>query len=256
MNAGIVGQGASPIGMPQPLLGRPTPVPVPLGSGCDPFWANVTLLCHFDGGVNGTSFVDSSSLRNTFTPANTPRTTNVARVFGQTSGLFASSAYLDVASGAQSCAFGTANFTVEFWFQTTSLSVQNSLFDTRPNTTNTTQLYVAVKTTGALFAFINGSDRIVSSAGAVVVGNWYHVAVSRVASQTRMFLNGTQVGATYADTTNYTQPSTRQCRIASAGYFAAGGEPLVGYMDELRVTKGVGRYVAPFRPSEAAFPEC
>lgn len=29
MNAGIVGQGASPIGMPLPLLGRPQPVPMP-----------------------------------------------------------------------------------------------------------------------------------------------------------------------------------------------------------------------------------
>ena len=256
MNAGILPQAVvTQVQMPGQLLGRASPVSMPYGGGCDPYWPLVTLLVHFDGGVNGTAFVDSSPLRNALAVNGAASLSNAKKITNQTSGLFASSSWLDVAYNAsQPVAFGTRDFTVELWFLTTNLSTQNTLIDTRPALGNGAYLFLAVKTTGALFVYVNSADRIVSASGAVKVNTWNHAAVCRVAGVTRLFLNGDPVGS-WADATNYgQQASVARPRIGSSGYFSGGGENLIGNMDELRITKA-GRYVTPFTPSTATLPE-
>jgi hypothetical protein len=240
--------------MPLPIQARRSVVPSVLGKGGDPFWTSVTLLCHFDGGINGTTFVDSGPLKHPLAASGIVQTRNVQRQFGQTAGFFSGNGYIDVANPGSAFAFGTGDYTVEFRFLTTSLAAQNSLFDSRPTSTNGARLYVAVKTNGTLFTFINGGDRNLSPAGAVVVNRWYHAAVCRVRGITRLFLDGLPVGTPYIDATNYVQATTRQGRIGAAGFFAAGGEFLNGYMDEFRCTKA-GRYAVPFAVQDAEYPD-
>jgi hypothetical protein len=71
---------------------------------------------------------------------------------------------------------------------------------------------------------------------------WYHIAVSRVSGNTKMFVNGNQVGTTYADTNDY---------VIGAPKIGAGwnnGNLLNGYISNLRVIKGTALYTANTSP--------
>ena len=78
---------------------------------------------------------------------------------------------------------------------------------------------------------------------------WHHVAVSRTGNNTRLFVDGTQQ-AIY--TSAYTIPST--ATVATIGTGVVGTYPFNGYIDDFRLTKGIGRYTANFTPPTAAFP--
>ena len=76
---------------------------------------------------------------------------------------------------------------------------------------------------------------------------WHHVAVSRSGNNTRLFVDGVQQ-AIY--TSAYTIPST--ATYALVGAEAGTSYPFNGYIDDLRVTKGVARYTANFTPPTTA----
>ena len=66
-----------------------------------------------------------------------------------------------------------------------------------------------------------------------------------------MFVNGTQAGSTYTDTTAYLNPAQRPLLGASGS--SVGNDAFAGYIDDLRITKGVARYTANFTPPTAPF---
>lgn len=87
---------------------------------------------------------------------------------------------------------------------------------------------------------------------------WYHVAVSRAAGETMLFIDGVQQGLAIADTNAYFAPSAGFPGF-SLGCPGIGGSSdstgwLAGWYDETRLTVGVGRYTANFAVPVAAFP--
>jgi hypothetical protein len=63
-----------------------------------------------------------------------------------------------------------------------------------------------------------------------------------------MFLGGTQVGSNYTDSNNY---GTSALRVG-AGWNNA--DSFLGYIQDVRITKGYARYTANFTAPTAAFP--
>jgi hypothetical protein len=82
---------------------------------------------------------------------------------------------------------------------------------------------------------------------------WYYFAVVRSGSGTgnlKIYLNGTaDATSAGAVTDNFNQTS-----ILYVGASRTGTTPLNGYIDELRITKGVARYTADFTAPQQAFP--
>ena len=64
-----------------------------------------------------------------------------------------------------------------------------------------------------------------------------------------MFVNGIQVGSNYADNLNYIAPAN-----VAIGKNSFGTSQVGGYIDALRLTDGVGRYVTNFTPPSTDYP--
>jgi hypothetical protein len=154
---------------------------------------------------------------------------------------------------SQNYVMGTGDFTVEMWLRTDVIpsGTYDTVFDTRPASTNGAYLLLYLDTDGKLKLFVSSADRITASS-ALAINTWYHVVVARTGGSTKMFINGNQTGSTYADTTNYIASNL----IIGGSY--GGGASIAyafnGYMNDFRITKGYARYLYPFTAPTAALP--
>lgn len=136
--------------------------------------------------------------------------------------------YLDTSSTAQ-LTIGTSDFSIEFWFYSTSTVIQN-IYDQRtvqPSVTPT--IYYS---SGIVFFYTNNANRIQSSS--VNLNEWNHIVLSRVSGTTRMFLNGVQTGVNYTDANNYL---VNRVRIGTS---FTPNDGLVGYLSDVRTIIGSG----------------
>ena len=123
------------------------------------------------------------------------------------------------------------------------------LYDGRP--AGTIGAYVNLAINGATpESYVNGATVI--SGSPLSANTWYHFAYARSGSSTKMFINGTQVGSTYTDNTNYINAPNRP--VIGTNGFTLGDSNFNGYIDDLRITKGLARYTANFTPPTQAFP--
>lgn len=200
--------------------------------GIDPFSSNVSLLLPFDGVNGGTTFTDSSTNNLTPTLVNSPTTSTTRAKFGQ-SGYFAGTSYLSYAPNSTLFAFGTGNFTVEYWLFVVAYNSRALGFRTSGVST---QFDFFVSATGQIGMWNGSTTTNFSVTGAVGTGTWHHVAWSRQSGSVRAYLNGVQQGSTATITTSLAGTSSVQFP-ANSNYQSA-----ECYLDELRITKGVARY--------------
>ena len=198
-------------------------------------------------GTNG-QVLDSSLKNNWETVGNAQISTAQSKFGGSSIAFDGSGDYLlTKAPSTTLCAFGTGDFTIEFWVYFNTVASQ-VVYDGRPSGTQTTQPTIYMSGSGVLFYYVNGANVITGAT--LTSGQWYHIAVCRSSSQTKMFLNGVQTGSTYADTVNYTNTVDRPM-IGNDGFNLTNA--LNGYIDDLRVTKGYAVYTTNF-PVPGALP--
>jgi hypothetical protein len=212
----------------------------------DASFSSVTALLHGDGANASTTITDSSFSANWTASGNAKLSTGTKK-FGTASISFDGSATSYISpSSTTGFTFGTGDFTIEFFFYANGVSGPQILFDARASATN--GLYPTIYLSGTNLRYLtNGSDRIAISG--IAASTWYHVAVSRVSGVTNMYLNGT-AGSSYTDSNNYICAAGRP--YIGTNSFAA-DSPLNGFIDEIRITKGVSRYTANFTAPTAAF---
>ena len=208
--------------------------------------SEVSLLCDF----TNAGIFDNTAKNDLITVGNAQVSAAVKK-FGSGSMYFDGSGdYIDTATDA-SVAFGTGDFTIEFWVYFNSNSSAKGLLDGRPNISNSPAPTI-YSINGVLYYFVNLSNRIT---GPTIPNNsWTHIAVSRQGTNTRMFVDGTQVGSTWSDSTNYTHTSYRVGSVKNGNSSDAINYSMNGYIDDLRITKGVARYTANFAVPTQAFP--
>ena len=163
-------------------------------------YANVLARLPMDGAHNATSFPDISPVPKTVTRTGSAI---ISTALGFPAAYLPDS-YLTIASHAD-FAVGTGDYTLSFRCQFTTISTNYVLVDFRPSASNGYYPCVVVSSAGQLQFYWNASERIVSSAGAIIVGVSYHIAVCRSGSSTRMFINGVQVGSTYSNASSIPQ---------------------------------------------------
>lgn len=168
--------------------------------------------------------------------------------FGGASALFDGTGDYLIVHNTTDLAFGTDAFTIEFWLRVNAFpsgSNYELVWDQRPSGGN--GAYPAITLKGStLVYYANSGDRITSSS--LSTATWYHVAVSRSGTDTKMFINGTQAGSTYTDSTNYLAVATATIGADqnSITNFTD------GHIDEIRVSNSA-RYTANFTSPTAPF---
>jgi hypothetical protein len=142
---------------------------------------------------------------------------------------------------------GTGNFTIECWLYLSATGTARGIVG---KGTSTTGWLLSTNTSNAV-VFTYGTSTITST-GTLSGTTWYHIAVVREGTgtnQTKIYIGGTNDG-TGTVSTDFTQTNA-----AYVGANRTGGDPMNGYIDDLRITKGVARYTATFTPPTAAFPD-
>lgn len=162
----------------------------------------------------------------------------------------AGTAYLFVdAPSTSTFAFGTGDFTIEFWIYRNASGVQHDIIAFNPTSTNGAYPAIYIGSDNNLYYYTQSANRITGTS--ISTSTWYHVALVRYNSVTKLYINGNQVGSSYADTNSYLCGASRPV-IGSAGYGLNG--TYNGYIDDLRITKGICRYPYNFTIPASAYP--
>jgi len=143
---------------------------------------------------------------------------------------------------------GSGDYTIEFWLYASSLAGSFSgIVDTRTSGGVDTNGFTIYFATSQLRFRTNGSDILTYSS--FPTGTWTYVAITRSGSgsnNTKLFINGTQQ-AQATNTTSFTQTS----RFVIGTTYPLTGDFYNGYIQDLRITKGVARTIT---TPTAAFP--
>ena len=153
--------------------------------------------------------------------------------------------YLTLLATPLVSAFGSGSFTVEAWIyptQSGTFTLASSNYNYSSGTGNWS-FYFSPGSASLLYFNTTSVNHASSTTTTISLNTWTHMAYSRNGSTAYFFVNGTQVGTTVSDTTNY--PSGGLLYI---GQQNDGTGSATGYIDDLRITKGIARYTANFTP--------
>jgi hypothetical protein len=225
----------------------------PPNAGEDPYFANVSLLLRGDGANGSTTITDSSSSPKTVTAVGNAQISTAQSKFGGASIAFDGvNDYLIVSNTGSPGSLGAGDFTVECW--TYLLSRVNDYPCIIGNySAFTAGSFAIFAGHGSVNASryqlaLNGAGFPSVDAGAIVYNAWAHIAVVRSGSTISFYVNGTSIGST-TNTANLTG-TNGSLWIGTTGDSLASGE-INGYIDDLRITKGVARYTSNFTPPGA-----
>jgi len=159
--------------------------------------------------------------------------------------------YIQVPGSSPSYVFGTGDFTIECWMYATTYASAFNLIDFRPTNTNGIYPTLYINTDGTIRYYVNNGDRMVSTS-TITLSSWNHIALSRSSGVTNLYLNGIrQTALPYTDTNSYICGPDRPT-IGGSGY-GLGTSLLNGYVQDLRITKGLARYTANFTAPTTTF---
>jgi len=151
--------------------------------------------------------------------------------------------YLSIAANPL-LAFGSGDFTIEFWFRGTDGA--GNLIGITTNASGNWNLVLASSLLywQSQYATTNLYN---NSAAGILDGNWHHIAITRASGSNRMFFDGVLQGSATSDNTVYAAAHAMQ--IGSSGSYG----DIAANIDDLRITRGYARYTSNFTPPTSAF---
>lgn len=214
----------------------------------DPYWSSTVLLMHMDS----TGLTDEKGKAITLA-GGAARSATQSKFGGYSAYFDGTGDYLTTPDSAD-FAFGSGDFTIECYFKQGATGGTYALCAQRTNTT--TSYSFAFQITGSTITFIGstsgtGTTHTATAAYTQETSNWHHAAVVRSGTVFTVFADGVPgtnvgIGAT--------------ALFDSAAVLSIGGDTtgssnqFNGYIDDLRITKGVARYTTTFTPHTSAHP--
>lgn len=222
-----------------------------VGGPTDPEWASVTSLLHFDGADGATTIVDEKGI--VYSVVGDTQLDTAQYKWGTASLKFDGTG--DTAGSASDAGFdlGAGNFTIEGWVRPAAAGYMGILnLTTGAQGVGAFAVEICRGVTGTALSFeardAASSYFVNVYGGTTVVDTWTHFACVRNGNVWRLYCNGVSVGT----------PITASQALLPTTYLGlgrrVGGNPFNGWIDDIRITKGVARYTANFTPPDAPFP--
>jgi hypothetical protein len=230
------------------LLTEPTRIVLAKGQPVpnDPNFAFNSLLLHGDGTNGSTVITDSSGSPKTVAAVGNAQISTAQSKFGGSSIAFTPSSSLTIA--ANSAFIFETDFTIETWaFPTDTVTTLQGLIQIN-NLANGVLLRINCTAIGDDVYVRNVSK--IGITPQIVFNDWNHIALTRSGTTVRAFVNGIVDSETL--TVSSTVNSANGNIVIGLG---SQGNQFLGYIDDLRITKGVARYTANFTPPTAPFPD-
>jgi len=219
----------------------------------DPYLANVVAGLHMDGTNGGTSFPDING--KTWTGVGVTTSTAQSKFGGASmatndNGLGTSGNYLSTPHSSD-FDFGSGDFTIEGWvnYQSYSNNTRGIVANDNIGGNRGWLMYLGNGSSGtqlgglAFSAWIGGTSFLVADTVALPTSTQVFWTACRDGGTLRLYKNGVQV-ASAAITGSINTGADQRCVIGnlwqSGAVSSNGGLP--GYIDDLRITKGVCRY--------------
>lgn len=222
-------------------------------------YGNVSLLLHCNGADNSTTFTDNSPTPKTVSANGNAKIVTGQSKFGGASAYFDGTGDYLTVPHSTGLDLTTGDFTIEAWVYCTALiATTQEIIDKDGVSGSSYPSYaLGITSDGHLWAFL-GNGNGTSPAGttytgstALSVNTWHHVALVKTGSTCKGYLDGVQQWSSAAATMyNGSKP------LVIASYQGqTSGTSFRGYVDDLRITKGVARYIIDFTPPAATFPD-
>jgi hypothetical protein len=220
------------------------------GSG-DPYFSSVKSLLHFDGTDASTTFTDQTG--KTWTAAGAAQLSTANALYGTAVGGFNGTNSQITTPTSTDFTMGSGDFTVELIIKPLALAAGTHVIFYHTGTggyswcnllTTGTALSLYMSSAGTSWDLANNV-----TVGTLATGNWYKIALSRNGTTLGYYIDGTRNGTVNLSTTAV---------LTCSGVMVIGGVAAQWsycYLDEFRITKGVGRYSgASYTTQTAAFP--
>ena len=217
--------------------------------------SEVSLYLPFDSDVN-----DDSPHGHTVTAYSDAAISSTQAKFGGNSlALDGSNDYLTVADH-NNLEFGDDDFTIEFWFWTSNNSIQAPIGKRNNSWVNGDwQFFFNRQATGEVefwsrdYSSSGPLINVIADSSGFGDSQWHHCVLTRSADQFLFFLDGDlkqTVTSSHSITNNSSLINIGRDYYAGGRYWWGGGS--TGYIDDLRITKGVARYTKNFIPPSQA----
>jgi len=210
--------------------------------------ANTNNLLNF----TNAGIFDNAGQNNLVTVGNSQVNTSVVK-YGTGSMYFDGTGDWLLSPNNQAMVSGSGNFTIECWINLSNLSSTKGILfgaDTNCLGFRVGQSYLG--NVNGLGICRNNVTDVEYCAFTFATNTWYHVAVVRNGTSILFFVNGVQ------QTTVGSGGGSYSFAVPSSGYYVgcnnATTEPFAGYIDDIRMTRGVARYISNFTPPVARMP--
>ncbi len=212
-----------------------------------------TLLLHLN---QETGLSDSAPNNHTITTYGNPSIDTSIKKFGTGSCLFNGTNGYISSCDSNDWTFGAENFTVDFWVRFNDTSGMQVIIGQYVNINNVWEMSkYANGTLGILFR-IGGANKgyyRTSSAPLLNTDTWYHLAFVRDGARGLIFING--VLQSVNEVTGF---GTNDVGDLAGPLYVGSGEleptyTVKGYLDEVRVSKGIARWTGNFTPPSSEY---